>query len=115
MKSIIGYLKPQESLVCYPLVGSKVIKAYYDDSKDREINLEFAMKSDDQKRIHETLWKLQNYLEELEELISDDSSFSFDGINITNTPFVNQIDDKGNYIFMLDIKAKITTYKKEKN
>jgi len=106
----IGYLRPEESLVAYPLPGSKIERAYYDGTKDQTLNYEFAMKSCDQKKIHDTLWNLQNYLEELDELESSDGSFSFDCIEITNKPFINQLDDKGNFIFLLDVLAKVTTF-----
>lgn len=112
IKCRLGYLKPTESFCLYPLPGGKVIREYYDGMKDQQLNYEFAMKSDDQQKINTTLWVVQNHLEELLTLTSADGSFDFDEINITNKPFINQLDDKGNYIFMLDVQAKVTTYPK---
>ncbi len=86
---------------------------YYDGTKDQQLNYEFAMKSTDQQKISVTLWQVQNHLEELNVLNSADGSFSFDQIVITNKPFINQLDETGNYIFMLDIQAHLTTYPKE--
>ena len=107
----MGYLKPTESFCIYPLPGSRVIREYYDGTKDQQLNYEFAMKSNDQQKISQTLWLVQNHLEGLSELISLDDSFDFEEITVTNKPFINQLDDKSNYIFMLDIQAKVTTYK----
>lgn len=107
----MGYLKPTESFCIYPLPGSRVVQEYYDGTKDQQLNFEFAMKSTDQQKISQTLWLVQNHLEELSTLISLDGSFDFDEIAVTNKPFINQLDDKSNYIFMLDIQAKVTTYK----
>ena len=107
----MGYLKPTESFCIYPLPGSRVIREYYDGTKDQQLNFEFAMKSTDQQKISQTLWLVQNHLEGLSELISLDGSFDFEEITVTNKPFINQLDDKSNYIFMLDIQAKVTTYK----
>lgn len=107
----MGYLKPTESFCIYPLPGSRVIREYYDDTKDQQLNYEFAMKSNDQQKISQTLWLVQNHLEGLSELMSLDGSFDFEEITVTNKPFINQLDDKSNYIFMLDIQAKVTTYK----
>lgn len=107
----MGYLKPTESFCIYPLPGSRVIREYYDGTKDQQLNYEFAMKSTDQQKISQTLWLVQNHLEGLSELMSLDGSFDFEEITVTNKPFINQLDDKSNYIFMLDIQAKVTTYK----
>jgi len=106
----LGYLKSTESFCLYPLPGGRVTQEFYSGEKDQQLNYEFAMKSNDQEKIHTTLWAVQNHLEELEVLQSMDGSFSFDSISITNKPFINQLDDTGNYIFMLDVQANITTY-----
>ena len=111
IKCQIGYLKPTESFCLYPQPGGRVVNAYYDGTKDQQLNFEFAMKSTDQQKISQTLWLVQNHLEELSELTSLDGSFDFEEITVTNKPFINQLDDKSNYIFMLDIQAKVTTYK----
>ncbi len=110
IKCKIGYLKTEESFCVYPLTGSRVVTTYYDGVKDQQLNFEFAMKSQDQQKIHTTLWLVQNYLEELQELTSNNGSFDFESIIITNKPFINQLSDTGDYIFMLDIQAKLTTY-----
>lgn len=106
----LGYLATGESFVLYPLPGGRVIKEYYDGAKEQQLNFEFTMKSAKQKKINETLWLVQNSLEELSELLSQDGSFDFGEIVITNKPFINHLDEKNVYIFMLDIQAKITTY-----
>lgn len=110
IRCLLGYLKPEESFVVYPLPGSKVTRKYYDGVKDQVLNYEFAMKSKDQQKIHRTLWAVQSYLEDLEELSSTDSSFDFDGITVTNKPFITNLDDTGYYIFNLDVAIAVTSY-----
>lgn len=110
VRCLLGYLKPEESFVVYPLPGSKVVRRYYDGIKDQVLNFEFAMKSKDQQKIHQTLWATQSFLEELEELSSKDSSFDFDGITVTNKPFITNLDDTGYYIFNLDVAIEVTSY-----
>nr|WP_156248169.1 minor capsid protein [Enterococcus gallinarum] len=113
LKCVLGYLPPKdEAFVLYPLAGGQVTQEFFDGTKDQELNFEFAMKSQDQQKISNALWLVQNYLEELSELNSSDGSFDFDSISITNKPFINQLDETGTYIFLVDIKAKITTYPK---
>lgn len=107
----IGYLNPVDEDFCvFPLPGSRVIGGFMDGSKEQELNYEFAMKSKDLQKLNATLWLVQNELEQLSTLTSKNDSFSFEWIEITNKPYINQLDEKGIYIFLLDIKVKITTY-----
>lgn len=106
-----GYLGTDESFVVYPLPGSRVVQEYMDGTRDQQLNFEFAMKSKSQSKIHATLWLVQNELESLKELESQDASFEFEELIITNKPFINQIDDQGWFVFLLDVQAKITVLK----
>lgn len=108
-----GYLKETESFVVYPMPGSRVVNEYFSGVKDQQLNYEFAMKSRVPGNIHDTLWIVQNALEQVENLTSNDGSFEFDELIITNKPFINQADSQGWYVFYLDIQAKITTFNKE--
>ena len=51
----LGYLKPTESFCLYPLPGGRVTQEFYSGEKDQQLNYEFAMKSNDQEKIHTTL------------------------------------------------------------
>lgn len=107
----IGYLGADESFVVYPLPGSQVTAEYMDGTTDQQLNFEFAMKSKSQTKIHDTLWMVQNELEDLKNLESDDGSFEFERLTITNKPFINQIDEQGWFVFLLDVQANITVFK----
>lgn len=109
----VGYLGTDESFVVYPLPGSRTVIEYMDGTKDQQLNFEFAMKSKSQRNIHQTLWSVQNVLEDLEELESHDDSFEFQDLIITNKPFINQMDDQGWFVFLLDIQANITVFKED--
>ena len=110
----LGYLGTDESFVLYPLPGSSTVMEYMDGTKDQQLNYEFAMKSKLQSKVTKTLWLVQNDLDSLEELASNDNSFKFEEITITNKPFINQVDTQGWFVFLLDVQAKITVYKEEK-
>lgn len=114
IKCNLGYLGTGESFVLYPLPGSRVVAEYMDGTKDQQLNYEFAMKSQLQSKIHQTLWTVQTELEKLTVLESQDGSFEFDELIITNKPFINQLDDQGWFVFLLDVQAKITVFKEEK-
>lgn len=109
-----GFLGTDESFVVYPLPGGRTVTEYMDGTKDRVLNFEFAMKSKQQSVINPTLWMVQNVLDDLEELDSEDGSFEFEDLTITNTPFINQIDEQGWFVFLLDVQANITVFKEEK-
>src|SRR5690625_7499655 len=106
-----GYLGAYESLGVYPIPGSQDVRVYMDGTKDVRLMYEIAMKSRIQGRIHSTLWLIQNELDNLQELKSHDNSFKFNSINIKNKPFINQADQKGFFIFLLNIQANITILK----
>lgn len=105
-----GYLNDNESLVIYPLAGSRTVLEFYDGVKEQELNYEIAMKSKDGQKLDDTLWQIQNYLEQLTELNSQDDSFDFDWLEITNKPFIEQFDEQGWFVFSIDFKAHITIY-----
>lgn len=105
-----GYLNDNESLVIYPLAGSRTVQQFYDGVKEQELNYEITMKSKDGQKLDDTLWQIQNYLEQLTELNSQDDSFDFDWLEITNKPFIEQFDEQGWFVFSIDFKAHITIY-----
>lgn len=110
----MGYLGANESFVVYPLPGSRIVNEYMDGTTDQQLNYEFAMKSQTQSKINATLWTVQNELEALKELNSNNGSFEFEELIITNKPFINQIDDQGWFVFLLNVQANITVFKEEK-
>ncbi|ASV67575.1 phage tail terminator protein [Cytobacillus kochii] len=105
-----GYLGVEESLVIYPLPGSQVIRKFMDGVSDQQLNYEIAMKSKSQSKIHQSLWLVQDELERLKELVSNNNSFEFEDLSITNKPFINQLDDQGWFVFLLDIQATVTVF-----
>jgi hypothetical protein len=113
VKCRIGYLGADESLVVYPLPGSRTVQEYMNGSKDQQLNFEFAMKSKQQSKIHTTLWIIQNELENLTEIESHDGSFEFDELIITSKPFIHDADEQGWFVFLLDVQANITVLKEE--
>ncbi|MGK0607153.1 MULTISPECIES: minor capsid protein [Enterococcus] len=109
-----GYLSADESLVIYPLPGGQVIVEFYDGIKDQQLNYEIAMKSKDGNKIEKVLWLISDYLEQLEELKSQNETFEFNSLTITSKPFINDADEQGWFVFLLDFQVKLTTFKGEK-
>ena len=113
IKCKMGYLGTGESLVVYPLPGSKITKEYMDGVTEQALNYEIAMKSKSQSNVNSTLWLIQNELEDLKELTSKNGSFEFDNLAITNKPYINALDEQGWFVFLLDVQASITVLKGE--
>ena len=113
INSKLGYLGATESLVVYPLPGSQVINSYMDGTTDEAINYEIAMKSKSQEKISDTLWKVTRALEDTKEITSQDGSFEFDGLTITNLPYINQADEQGWYTFLVNLQARLTIKKRQ--
>ncbi|XRJ96592.1 minor capsid protein [Latilactobacillus sakei] len=111
MKLTLGYLTAKDSLVLYALPGGQVNREYYDGVKDQTLNYEIGIKTKDQRKANATLWQIQTHLGQVEKLISKDSSFEFDKIRISNTPFLSDQDEQDFYIYLLDITADLTTLK----
>lgn len=103
-----GYLGTSESLVIYSLPGSTATKEYMDGAKDINMNYEIAMKSKDGDKLQQVLWLISEHLDKIKSVISQDDSFTFNKLNITSKPFINQFDEQGWLVFLLDFTANIT-------
>ncbi|MGK0551051.1 minor capsid protein [Enterococcus faecalis] len=104
-----GYLGTEESLVIYPLPGSAATREYMDGAKDINLNYEIAMKSKDEKKLEGALWLISDYLDNLRDITSTDNSFTFNKLTITSKPFINNYDNQGWLVFLLNFTANITT------
>ncbi len=113
LSSKLGYLDHGESLVLYPLPGSRSIAEYMDGTKDEQLNYEISMKSKSQDKINKTLWLVARTLEDVKTIISLDGSFEFQNLALTNMPYVNNADEQGWYTFNLNVQATITNKEKE--
>lgn len=113
LKMRTGYLSDKETLVVYPSPGSRVVQQYMDGTKDVNLNYQIAMKSKDGELINNTLWIIQNYLEALMSVNSNDNSFEYNGLVIANKPFISEADEQGWFVFLLDVTANVTIYEEE--
>lgn len=103
-----GYLGVSESLVIYSSAGSTAIREYMDGAKDVNMNYEIAMKSKDGDKLQQVLWLISEHLDKVKSVISQDDSFTFNKLTITSKPFINQFDEQGWLVFLLDFTANIT-------
>ncbi|EGP5129915.1 capsid protein, partial [Enterococcus faecium] len=61
----------------------------------------------------QVLWLISDYLEQIEDIHSLNESFEFSRLTITSKPFINEADEQGWFVFLLDFQVKLTTFKEE--
>lgn len=111
MPCSMGFLNGEDTLCVYSMPGSRTVEEYFDGTKEREMLYEVGFNTKDQEKANETLWLISNHLDELSTLTSEDGSFVFLGIKISETPFVSEQDTQGNSTYLLGIKITIHQFK----
>lgn len=107
LKCRLDYLAETEDLVLYPLPGGKILKEYMDGKQDISLVFEVAIKTLDHQRTSSILWTINHALANFDlELPSKNNSYQFRGLEVSQ-PFLNDRDDQGFYIYMLDVTAEI--------
>ena len=107
LKCRLDYLAEREDLVLYPLPGGKILKEYMDGKQDISLVFEVAIKTLDHQRTSSILWTINHALANFDlELPSKNNSYQFRGLEVSQ-PFLNDRDDQGFYIYMLDVTAEI--------
>ncbi|MEX2784446.1 minor capsid protein [Streptococcus sp. H49] len=107
LKCRLDYLAEDEGLVLYPLPGGKVEKEYMDGKQDISLVFEVAIKSTDQAEANAVLWTINQALADFNlELPSKNNSYQFKRLEVAQ-PFLNDRDEQGFYIYMLDLTAQI--------
>lgn len=108
----LGYLGVDDSLVMFSIPGGRTVREFYGGQKDIILNYEFNMKSKNPGLIDKTLWRLTEYLEDMDidnEIVSQTDSFKFKRVRITNTPYINQYMESRWYQFSLTIQVDLST------
>lgn len=105
----LDYLAEREGLVLYPLPGGKVEKEYMNGKQLISLVYEVAIKTTDHEKTSSILWTINHALADFNlELPSKNNSYQFMGLEVSQ-PFLNDRDEQGFYIYMLDVTAKIET------
>ncbi|VTS32674.1 minor capsid protein [Streptococcus porcinus] len=110
LKCKLDYLSEHEGLVLYPLPGGKIEKEYLNGKQDISLVFEVAIKTTDHQKTSRILWSINHALAGFNfDLPSKNNSYEFRGLEVSQ-PFLNDRDEQGFYIYMLDVTAKIETY-----
>ncbi|WP_028125653.1 minor capsid protein [Eremococcus coleocola] len=107
IKVRLDYLTEGEDVVLYPLPGGKVEKVFMDTSQEVSLPYEIAIKLKNQEVANAYLMAINTALSDFSlDLPSKNGSYSFIDLSISE-PFLNQRDEHGYYIYLLDIVAKL--------
>lgn len=105
----LDYLSEKESLVIYPLPGGKIEKEYMNGKQDISLVYEVAIKTTDHPKTSSILWAINYALADFSlELPSQNNSYQFRSLEVSQ-PFLNDRDDQGFYVYMLDVTARLET------
>ena len=105
----LDYLSEKESLVIYPLPGGKIEKEYMNGKQDISLVYEVAIKTTDHQKTSSILWVINYALADFNlELPSQINSYQFRSLEVSQ-PFLNDRDDQGFYVYMLDVTARLET------
>lgn len=105
----LDYLSEKESLVIYPLPGGKIEKEYMNGKQDISLVYEVAIKTTDHQKTSSILWAINYALADFRlELPSQNNSYQFRSLEVSQ-PFLNDRDDQGFYVYMLDVTARLET------
>jgi len=97
------------------LPGSTTVRTYYDDVVDKEYIHEIKIKARETERqlAVAALMKAGQELDKTTDIESEDDSFDFGGITVTNELFFSEATTEGWMFFTLQIKSLLTVWEKE--
>ena len=103
-----------ESMALASLPGGTVIQEYYDGVKDKGLNYELRGKTKDPDTVEDELNTISSHLSDLNEgvkdLVSENGSFEFIGIDVSDEPFFLDADNSGYFFFSLTFTVKVTIF-----
>lgn len=108
-KSTIGLLGPDESLSIMAMPGGAET-VYMDGTRDKDYQVQINAKSKDQMNCFNALTYIYQTLENLSDLPSGNGSYEFQKIETKSFPSLLEQDERGYFIYVLSISAKITIY-----
>ncbi|WP_439444115.1 phage tail terminator protein [Listeria aquatica] len=109
----IGQMDSADSIALYSLPGSKIIESFYDGSVDKGLNYEFSIKTKDQKQTIALLDRLSSYLQEKEDIPSQNNSYAFNEITVVSESYFVGKDEAGFFFYSLTIQANLMIPREE--
>lgn len=110
----LDYLQEGEDIVLYSLPGGKVIETFMDGTRVVLLPYEIAIKLKNQEVANSYLWTINSALSTFDiRLPSQNGSYLFIDLEIKE-PFLNDHDEHGYYIYLLDVSARLEIEREER-
>ena len=107
LQARLDYLSEHEDLVIYSLPGGQVVGEDMAGTQTVRLPFEIVVKSKDQQKANAILWAI-NYALSAMNVQIDSLNGSYEFLNLdVSKPFINDKDEQGFYIYVLDITATI--------
>lgn len=102
----------KESVSLARLPGGQVVRQYYDGIQDKQLNYELTIKAKKENRPKaiSALSKITDKLSQLGELKSDNGSYDFQKIDISNEMYFNEATTDGFIYFRAHFQPYLTIY-----
>ncbi|MFO1546825.1 minor capsid protein [Lactiplantibacillus plantarum] len=112
LKCVLGYLTAKDSLVLYPLPGSRLLEEDYAGNQQWQMNYEVGMRTQNQQQANTTLWFVSQALDVLtaDELVSGNDSFEFESLTINGQPSISEQDTQGYSTYQLSFSVIVNTF-----
>lgn len=109
---ILGYLTAKDSLVIYPLPGSRLLDEDYAGNQQWQMNYEVGMRTQNQQQANTILWLVSQALDLLtvDDLVSSDDSFEFETLTINGQPSISEQDTQGYSTYQLSFSVTVSTF-----
>lgn len=109
-RSKIGIVGEGEGISINMMPGGEEI-IFMDGERDKSQNMQIVAKGRNHQQCIDTLNKIYRRLENLNNLSSNNDSYSFKSISTTSYPSLILHDESGNFIYEITINTNITIYK----
>lgn len=108
---IMSYLSNDVNFGIYAQSGSKVLSEDWSGLQEKAMPIQIAYKSSDGYEAEQTLYRVSNFLDELEHLKTD-GTYSIEEIDIQPQPFLAGIGIDDKPMYLLDFTVIITVQTK---
>ncbi|MDV2633192.1 minor capsid protein [Lactococcus lactis] len=113
MRAVMNYPDETESLGVYALPGGRISGGDMLGRVKMTLNFEIAIHTKSIEIANNTMWEISKALGDLSlDIPSQNGSYEFESLE-PEAPSLNERDEKGWYLFILDITATIITNKGE--
>ena len=107
---MIGTLEVTDSIALC-LLGGNTLQEYYDGAKTKQLNYEFNIRTKKQELAISTLSKIALFLSEIDGIPSENGSYEFEKLTVSDEISFNGQEENGTSWYRLAIQVRLTIFK----